>query len=373
MTIGRFPDIGLAEARKLAGQSRGKVQQGVDIARDKRHEKQAAARAWTFRRLADDYLEKAVGRLEESTIKGQRQRLRDYVMPMIGGLPARDIGSGDIVDIAERASKKSLHIAVLVLGELRAIFAHGIARRVIEFNPTAHVKANAVLGPRPVNRTRIMLNTVELKYLLPRLPAIGPQNALMVKILLATGTRIGELVFAEWEHVDFVNRLWTIPAANIKGRGVKAARGDDVKDFVIPLTDQVTGWFLELQTLAFGSKFVLPIRCRMSEDAGDVQMEPVTLNAAINKFCTNTLGEHCRRFTPHDLRSTCRSHLGALGVDILIAERCLNHSLGGLVEVYDQHDYLIERRKALELWSAFLLSCELGKEWNVVPIKKEVT
>ena len=33
-------------------------------------------------------------------------------------------------------------------------------------------------------------------------------------------------------------------------------------------------------------------------------------------------------------------HLGALGVDVLIAERCLNHSLGGLVAVYDKHDYL---------------------------------
>ena len=58
-----------------------------------------------------------------------------------------------------------------------------------------------------------------------------------------------------------------------------------------------------------------------------------------------TLGDKCRRFTPHDLRSTCRSHLGALGVDVLIAERCLNHSLGGLVAVYDKHDYLTERRR----------------------------
>lgn len=372
MTIGRYPDISLADARKLAGQARAKVQQGIDVARDKRHEKQAAAKAWTFRRLADDYLGKAVGRLAEGTIKGRRQQLRDYVMPLIGGLPAREVGPADIVDIAERASKKSLHVAVLVLVALREVFAHGVARHVVEFNPTAHVKANSVIGPRPVNRTRIMLTEAELKYMLPKLPVIGPQNALMVKILLATATRIGELVFAEWKDVDFVNRLWTIPAANIKGRGVKAARGDDVKDFVIPMTDQVTAWFLELQTLAFDSRFVLPIRCRM-KDVGDAPMEPVTLNAAINVLCAKTLGDKCRRFTPHDLRSTARSHLGALGVDILVAERCLNHSLGGLVAVYDQHDYLTERRKALELWSAFLTACEFGKEWNVVPFKQVAT
>ena len=66
------------------------------------------------------------------------------------------------------------------------------------------------------------------------------------------------------------------------------------------------------------------------------------------------LGDKIRAFSPHDLRSTARSHLGALGVPVAIAERCLNHTLGGLIAVYDQHDYLVERRKALEQWSTKL-------------------
>ena len=369
MTIGRFPDIGLGEARKLASEARAKVQQGVDVARQKRQVRLAAARAWTFHRLAEDYLEKAVGRLAESTIEGRRQQLRDYVMPSIGGLPATEVSPVDVVDIAERTSKKSLHVARLVLIALREVFAHGVARHVIGDDPSAHVKANAVIGPRPVSRTRIMLAEGELRYMLPRLPVIGPQNALMVKLLLATATRIGELVCAEWKDVDFEHRLWTIPAANIKGRSVKAARGDEVKDFVIPMSDEVTAWFLELKVLAFGSKFVLPIRSR-KKAVGDTPMEPVTLNAAINRLCTETLGDNCRRFTPHDLRSTARSHLGAMGVDLVVKERCLNHSLGGLIDVYDQYDYLGERRAALEVWSAFLQACELGNAWNVVPFKK---
>jgi integrase len=87
-------------------------------------------------------------------------------------------------------------------------------------------------------------------------------------------------------------------------------------------------------------------------------MEAVTLNAAFNKFWKTYLSDRCQRFTPHDLRSTARSHLGRLGVDLLIAERCLNHSLGGLVAIYDQHDYLIERRDAMRLLSEFLVRCE---------------
>ena len=97
------------------------------------------------------------------------------------------------------------------------------------------------------------------------------------------------------------------------------------------------------------------------------------MNAMLHKLCDG-LKDTVRRFTPHDLRSTARSHLAALGVPVLIAERCLNHALGGLVAVYDQHDYLTERRAALELWADFLLACEEGREWvaaggNVVPIR----
>lgn len=246
-------------------------------------------------------------------------------------------------------------MARLVLIILREIFAHGVARHVIESDPCAHVKANSVIGPRPVNRTRIMLTEMELRNMLPALPSIGQQNALMVKILLATATRIGELVKAEWKDIDFEKRIWTIPAINIKGRSVKAANGEKVKDFLIPLTQPVIEWFLELQALAFNSRFVLPVRSR-KKAVGDVPMEPVTLNAALNKLSAPLDGK-CRRFTPHDLRSTARSHLGALGVDLLIAERCLNHSLGGLIVVYDQHDYLAERRAALELWTDLLVRC----------------
>jgi integrase len=58
--------------------------------------------------------------------------------------------------------------------------------------------------------------------------------------------------------------------------------------------------------------------------------------------------------SPHDLRRTMRTHLGKLRVPLHIVERCLNHSLGRIVQTYDQGDYLDERREALEKWDAYL-------------------
>jgi hypothetical protein len=153
-------------------------------------------------------------------------------------------------------------------------------------------------------------------------------------------------------------------------RRVVAVQGDKIGACAaIERQGQVAGWFMELRALAFDSAFVLPLRQRHHGREGDAPMEATSLNAALNRL-RDKLGDRCRRFTPHDLRSTARSHLGALGVDVLIAERCLNHSLGGLVAVYDKHDYVAERRKALELWSAKITALEKDEAFNVLPFKR---
>jgi len=356
LTLGRYPDITLSDARKLATSKRAAVQQGTDVAREKQRTITDAARAWTFKRLADDYLTRAASNLSPLTISGRRQQLRDYVLGRIGHLPAKEVTPADIVDIVERSGHKSLHVARLVLITIREIYAHGVARHVVEANPCAHIQAKAIIGAPPSRRARIMLSDDELGAMLPALPSIGRSNELAVKLLLATCTRIGELTRSEWSQVNFERKEWTIPPEHAKNG----------KQFVIPLTNQTAEWFMELKLLAFNSKYVLPIRIRQNGREGDAPMEATSLNAAINRMC-ETLADKCRRFTPHDLRSTARSHLAVLGVDVLIAERCLNHSLGGLVAVYDKHDYMAERRKALTLWSNKIRAIEKGAQ--LVPLK----
>ena len=358
LTLGRYPEISAATARRLAMEMRTQVQQGVDVARDKQKTKLELERSWTFQRLADDYMTKAAGYLAEATLAGRKQQLRDYVFNRIGKLPATEVSPRDIVDIVERSAEKSLHVARLVLIAIRAVFAHGIARHVVSSDPSVHIKAKAIIGARPSSRERIMLTDAELVELLAELPQIGRENELATKLLLATCTRIGEFVNAEWKHIDFECKEWTIPPEHSKNK----------KQFVIPITDYVAHLFMELHRLAFHSRFILPIRLRHNGREGDAPMEATSLNAALDRL-HEKLGKRCRRITPHDLRSTARSHLGALSIDVLIAERCLNHSLGGLVAVYDKHDYLVERRKALDLWNTKIAALEKGPAFNVVPLR----
>jgi integrase len=366
LTLGRYPAITLAKARELATEARAKIQQGIDVAREKQkaHLEQAAAKS--FHQLAVDYRDKVFPGLAANTVKQRRHHIEDVILPKLGKLAAREVTTADVVALIEAVGKKSSpNVAELVFTALSEIFKHGIARHVVKANPCTGILVSAVCGKAEPRRQRLKLTETELRAILPALRSFGAENALAVKIQLATCVRPGELTRAEWEHVDFDRGEWVVPDASSKTR----------KGFIVPLPMAVAGWFRELQTLSCGSRFVLPARQRRRHrnHGGEAHFEQRALNAMLDKLCTH-LGDKARRFTPHDLRSTARSHLAALGINLIVAERCLNHTLGGLVAVYDQHDYLDERRKALELWSDFIIACESGREWrpsagNVIPLR----
>ncbi len=363
LTIGRYPDITLAHARELASKARAKLQQGVDVAREKQKARIDRTAAKSFRQLAADYMEKKLPGLAANTIKQRRHHIDDIIVPKLGGLAARDVTTSDVVALIESVGQRSQSVAELVFTAISEIFKHALARHAVTANPCASISVSAICGKPVPKRQRLKLSTEELRVILPALSAIGDQNALSVTILLVTCTRIGELARAEWAHLDFGRAEWFIPGANSK-TGV---------GFTVPLPSAALRWFKKLQTFSCNSSFVLPARQsrRKSNHGREIHFEQRTLNSMLSKLCSTleqayTEGKTAtkvRRFTPHDLRSTARSHLAALGVHVIVAERCLNHSLGGLISVYDKHDYLTERRTALEIWADFIEACEAGREW----------
>jgi integrase len=242
-------------------------------------------------------------------------------LPRLGSLTARDVGPQDIVDTIERIAERS----------------DSVARHAFE------------IVPRPERRARLKLSKEELRDLLVSLPALGKVNALCAKILLATCVRKGELIRARKALINLQAGTWFIPDENSKSG----------KGYVVPLALAVAGSFRELVALSGDSQWLLPAMFRRGR-LEDRHMSDKTLNAALVR-CSHVM---IREFTPHDLRSTARSHLAELGVNPIVAERCLNHSLGGLVAVYDQHDYLTERRHALELWAGLLKDLEASPVEN---------
>src|SRR5262249_21467212 len=75
----------------------------------------------------------------------------------------------------------------------------------------------------------------------------------------------------------------------------------------------------------------------------------------------------------HDLRRTFASGLARLGVEIATIEQCLNHQSGtfrGIVSVYQHHDFIPEKRRALALWADHVRALVDGAERKVVPLHR---
>ncbi|WP_242352400.1 site-specific integrase [Anaeromyxobacter sp. SG64] len=186
---------------------------------------------------------------------------------------------------------------------------------------------------------------------------LAPATAAALRLLLLTGVRSGELLRAKWAEVDLDAAAWTIPVANQKLTKDQARKA---KPFVIPLPSTTVGLLRELQKIAekhkdaAGKPSPWVVASGQSHDGGYTDK---ALGRAMRRMFK---GEAPRlklpggEATPHDLRRTMRTHLGKLRVPLHIVERCLNHSLGRIVQTYDQGDYLDERREALEKWDAYV-------------------
>ncbi len=71
----------------------------------------------------------------------------------------------------------------------------------------------------------------------------------------------------------------------------------------------------------------------------------------------------------HDLRRTCRTGMARLGVPEVVSERVLNHQAQGLAKVYNQHEYLAEKRDALARWAQEVMNITEPPPENVVKLK----
>ena len=77
----------------------------------------------------------------------------------------------------------------------------------------------------------------------------------------------------------------------------------------------------------------------------------------------------------HDLRRTVATGLQRLGVRLEVTEAVLNHvsgSRGGIVGIYQRHDWKAEKRTALDGWAAHILAAVAGAEAEskVTPMRR---
>ena len=233
ITIGSYPDIGLSEARKLARELRVKIDQGGDPASEKKQAKTQALQDWSVRKLVKDYREKILSELSASSQRSYGRSLK-RMEAKIGSLTVTQVTPFDIVAMLENAGI-TWSESNMLLCAAKMVFRHAAAKRMIAINPCTGIELKALIGKRPPIRRRLMLTEDELIQLLHA--SMKRENALAIRILLATAVRSEELINATWDQIDLEQRVWSVPSTKT-GPGIQ-----------IPLTDQTVQWFSELKEL----------------------------------------------------------------------------------------------------------------------------
>lgn len=183
------------------------------------------------------------------------------------------------------------------------------------------------------------------------------------------GAKDGQVV--AWQDIPADRAVWVIPKERMKGKnsGKKVARAH-----AVPMTDEIVGLFAGLPKSkgrylfsTTGGRRPVSIGTKIKHDL-DLRMLHI-LRAMARQRKQNPEEVTLPHWVNHDLRRTVRSHLSRLKIEEVAREAILAHARLGIKGTYDLHDYLDEKREALQLWAARLRTIVEPSPDNVVAMK----
>lgn len=320
MTLGTFPALSLATARTRAKVLLGEIAKGGDPAAALAKRKLAG----TFAELAALYMERHAKLNKRSWKLDQRMLDRD-LLPDWKHRKANEIRRADVTRVLDEiVDRGAPYAANRVRALVSTVFAFGIKRGVVELNPVAGV-------PRPApprSRDRVLTED-EIRRLWAALDAETPLMAAHFRLRLLTAQRGIEVLSMRHEDID--GDWWTIPAGVAKNK--LAHR--------VPLSPPARAVLDAIRPLADGSTWVFPA-------ANDGHLRWV------NKAAGDIRGRLGFDWKAHDLRRTAATYMTSMGIPRLVVAKLLNHAEPGVTAVYDRSSYDLEKRAALERWSARL-------------------
>jgi integrase len=343
LTIGAWPAVSLADARVAATRAREQAAKGMDPARAKADAKirTDAAKADTVTSICENYLKREGGKLR--TFDQRVSILKRQVYPVLGSRPIGEIRRSEIVHLLDKVEDNSgPRAADVTLGVLRRIF-HWHEKRTDEFRSPI-IRGMARQNAKDHRRERI-LDDDEIRAVWAA-TADGQSFSALIRFALLTSARRNEIAGMRRDEIDG-DGIWTLPAARSKTK----------TEIIRPL-----------------SKAALAILAGMPRiDGCDY---PFTLNAAspLASFSDPKAkldaASGVTGWRLHDLRRTARSLLSRAGVHSDIAEKCLGHSRGDIIERYDQHKYLDEMQRAFEALAAQIETIVNPPKGAVIPLRR---
>lgn len=322
VTYGRYPDVSLAEARKLNV-----------LRKSEKKTEFVNPSIPTFGDIAEKWLSLKIPTLSNTKHQIQVENtVREHVLPFIGKMPINAIPRKILVDVIEELSYIP-ETASRVAGRIEMIFNYALDKGVIESHGAA--KLSRVLPPKK-SKPMPCIDPKDSGELLKAIATYNePVTRLGLLFVAHTFVRVNELRGMRWDELKLNDNVWVIPEERMK-MGIA---------HVVPLSKQTLDILDELREYSDGN--------------GLVMESPVKRGHSISEntllFALYRLG-YKGRMTVHGFRALASSVLNEHSpFDGDVIERQLAHKEKDAIRAaYNRAEYLPKRREMMTWWSDWL-------------------
>lgn len=340
LTLGPYPRIALDQARKLASAALRGVAEGNDPAGEKSEARRRMLAGLEDEALFgaswDRYISEYVRPNLKASSANEIERLGTVlILPKFRKRRLAEIKDHDIKALMLAQKKRGAPIqANKVFTTLRA-FLNWCRRELIlrTESPCTGLQKPEVEKPRDR-----VLTDQEIKWLWRACDEIGFPFGPMVKLLLLTAARREEARAMTGREIDRTTRLWTLPPARVKNGREHSIYLADAALAVLDASPRIRG------------KRGLVFTVTGETPCSGFSRAKTRLDALMTEYA----GQEIAPWVIHDLRRTVASGMARLRVSLPVIERCLNHisgSFGGIVGVYQRHEFADEKQTAFESWA----------------------
>ncbi len=346
MGLGGFPTVPLTRARELGREAHELIRQGVDPFERRREARQALEPVErevlpTFRDCATAYIEAHGGSWKNAKhLQQWRNTMTQYVYPLIGDLPVRDVGKEHVLAVLTPLWSTKTETAVRIRGRIELVLSYAMQanQRPEGLNPARWKGGLDKLLPPPGKVSKVdhhpALAIDEVPAFMAALHKQAGVGARALEFVVLTAARSGEVRGATWDEVDLAARTWTIPAQRMKAG----------REHRVALSDAAVALLNAMRQMPRG-------RDKDWVFAGwrDGMLSDMTLTAVMRRMKLKAV--------PHGFRSTFRDWVAErTSYTAEVAEMALAHAIDNKVEAaYRRGDLFEKRMQMMRDWAAFVL------------------
>ncbi|MBD1576645.1 tyrosine-type recombinase/integrase [Vibrio sp. S11_S32] len=338
ISMGAYPELTLQEAKAIAAEYRKQLTLGIDPKQDLEEKLIEEQRKYddSFKSIATEWFERKKKSVSEFHANRVWRTLEKYVLSHLGSRPIAEITRREAITILRPLEKDGkLSTIKRICQTLNQIMEFAVASDIIQANPLTKM-IGAFEKHEVTHMPSIRPDMLgELLFKLESNQTIQNKTKLLILWQLHTIARPKEAARTRWTDIDLENRVWTIPAEEMKRRRIHR----------VPLTQSSIDILLEMKRYSENREFVFPGERNRNNHAS-----VYTANAALKR----SLGFK-NELVAHGLRSIASTALHENGFDTLLIEACLSHLDQNTTRAsYLRTDFLEQRKDIMCWWSEYI-------------------